>query len=253
MTEGAAPRQILVVLHQELSTPGRVGRLLRERGYHLDIRRPCIGEPLPTHLDAHDGVVIFGGPMSANDDLDFIKREIDFIGTVLKADKPYLGLCLGGQMMARHLGERVYQHHEGRAEMGYYPIAPTPAGDALCKTAFPRRVYQWHREGFDLPRGAQLLASGDDFEVQACQLGKAFAFQFHPEVTYAMICRWTVKAAERMGAPGTQPAHEHRAGWFEHDAPIARWVDDFLDHWLKGKAGTSLTKAPDQSLMMSAQ
>ncbi len=242
MTEGAVPRQILVVLHQELSTPGRVGRLLRERGCHLDIRRPCLGDPLPDQLDAHDGVVIFGGPMSANDETDFIRREIEFIGTVLKADKPYLGLCLGAQMMARQLGERVYQHPAGHAEMGYYPIRPTQHGDALCAAPFPRRVYQWHREGFDLPSDAQLLAQGDEFEVQACRLGKAFAFQFHPEVTYAMICRWTVKAAERMGAPGTQPAHHHREGWFEHDAPVARWLDLFLDRWIKGEAANSLTQ-----------
>ena len=243
MTEGAAPRQILVVLHQELSTPGRVGRLLRERGFHLDIRRPCIGEPLPNHLDAHDGVVIFGGPMSANDETDFIRREIDFIGTVLKADKPYLGLCLGAQMMARQLGERVYQHPHGHAEMGYYPLMPTPAGDALCDTAFPRRaVDRSPRDAIDR-RGAQMLARGDEFEVQACRLGKAFAFQFHPEVTYAMICRWTVKAAERMGAPGTQAAHEHREGWFQHDAPVGRWVDEFLTRWIAGEAENSLTQA----------
>ena len=66
---------VLIVLHQETSTPGRVGRLLMERGYPLDIRRPRYGDPLPDTLAGHAGAVIFGGPMSANDEEDFIRRE----------------------------------------------------------------------------------------------------------------------------------------------------------------------------------
>ena len=77
-------RPILMVLHQEHSTPGRVGRLLRERGYALDLRRPRFGDPLPPTLADHAGAVIFGGPMSANDDDDFIHREIDWVGVALR-------------------------------------------------------------------------------------------------------------------------------------------------------------------------
>ena len=95
---------ILIVLHQEHSTPGRVGRLLRERGYPLDIRRPRYGDPLPETLAGHAGAVIFGGPMSANDPDDFVKPEIDWIGGAAQGERPFLGLCLGAQMLAKHLG-----------------------------------------------------------------------------------------------------------------------------------------------------
>ncbi|MFX5710129.1 hypothetical protein ABTE34_21815, partial [Acinetobacter baumannii] len=61
------PDTMLLVLHQEQSTPGRVGRLLQERGYRLDIRRPRFGDPLPNSTRSFAGAVIFGGPMSAND------------------------------------------------------------------------------------------------------------------------------------------------------------------------------------------
>ncbi len=228
--------RVLVVLHQEHSTPGRVGRLLALRGYQLDMRRPALGDPLPSSLSDYAGVVIFGGPMSANDERDFIHREMDLIGVALKEDVPYLGLCLGAQLMARHLGCRVYPHHEGRAEIGYYPIRPTKAAHQLCQSPFPDTVYQWHREGFDLPRGARLLAEGDDFAVQGCALGKAFGFQFHPEVTYAMMCRWVVKAAERMSDLGARLPHQHLSDWHQHDAPVARWIDAFLGRWLQGAA-----------------
>ncbi|MGZ6254182.1 MAG: glutamine amidotransferase-related protein, partial [Candidatus Binataceae bacterium] len=112
--------KVLLVLHQEQSTPGRVGYALRQRGYELDIRRPRFGDPLPKTMAEHAGAVIFGGPQSANDPDDFIKAEIDFIGVPLKENKPYLGICLGAQMLARHLGERVATHPEGKAEIGYY-------------------------------------------------------------------------------------------------------------------------------------
>src|SRR5581483_5491783 len=150
-------RPVLIVLHQEHSTPGRVGQMLVNRGLPLDIRRPRFGDPLPETLSDHAAAVVFGGPQSANDPDEFVRREIDWLEVPLKEGKPFLGICLGAQMLARQLGARVYPHPEGYAEVGYYPIRPTAAGRAVC-ARWPDRVYQWHREGFDLPRGADLLA-----------------------------------------------------------------------------------------------
>src|SRR5436190_23839087 len=67
---------VLIILHQETSTPGRIGNALRALGHRLDIRRPRFGDALPQTLDAHAGAVIFGGPMSANDPDEYIRREI---------------------------------------------------------------------------------------------------------------------------------------------------------------------------------
>src|SRR5262245_12080624 len=158
-------RTILIVLHSETSTPGRIGLMLREKGYALDIRRPCLGDALPETLAEHGGAVIFGGPMSANDSDDFIKREIDWIGVPLTEKVPFLGVCLGAQMMAKHLGATVGFHPEEFVEIGYYSIAPTEAGAALGP--WPSHVYHWHREGFMLPHGAERLATGECFENQA--------------------------------------------------------------------------------------
>src|SRR5436190_10005565 len=65
---------VLIVLHQETSTPGRVGNALRTLGHRLDIRRPRFGDPLPKTLDGHVGAVIFGGSMSANEPDDFVRQ-----------------------------------------------------------------------------------------------------------------------------------------------------------------------------------
>src|SRR6266481_5329505 len=81
---------VLIVLHQETSTPGRVGNALRALGHGLDIRRPRFGDALPQTLEGHAGAVIFGGPMSANDSDDFVRREIDWIALPLREQRPLL-------------------------------------------------------------------------------------------------------------------------------------------------------------------
>src|ERR1051325_9547975 len=123
---------VLIVLHQEHSTPGRVGHALKSRGYPLDIRRPRFDDPLPETLADHAGAIVFGGPQSANDNEPFIRREIDWIGVPLEEKKPFLGICLGAQMLAHHRGTRVDVHPEGQVERGYYPIRATPPGLAVC-------------------------------------------------------------------------------------------------------------------------
>ena len=224
---------VLIILHQQQSSPGRIGHFLRAKGYGLDIRYPCLGDPLPTTMQHHAGAIIFGGPMSANDPDDYIKTEINWIGIPLRESKPYLGVCLGAQMLARHLGHKVSPHPEGRAEIGYYPITPTEAGTQFCATPMPTHVYQWHREGFELPQGAQLLAHGNHFPHQAfCYNDSALGIQFHPEVTLATMHRWCVHAAERMGGVGAQAPQEHFSGWYQHDKAIELWLSDFLDQWL---------------------
>src|SRR5262245_61737426 len=110
------PQPFLIVLHQETSTPGRIGYALRQRGYALDVRRPRLGDLLPETMTGHAGAIIFGGPMSANDTDDFIRREIDWLRVPLREQKPFLGICLGAQMLEQHLGSRVYRHNDGHAE-----------------------------------------------------------------------------------------------------------------------------------------
>lgn len=225
-------KPVLIILHQHLSNPGHVGNWFRAHGYPLDIRRPRYGEPLPDTLEHHTGAVIFGGPQSANDSDPYISRETDWISIPLKEKKPFFGICLGAQMMANQLGGSVGFHHEGCAEIGYYPLQPTEEGRALFN--WPEYVYQWHREGFTLPAGAQLLAGGGgSFENQAMQYGPAaFGVQFHPEITYALVNRWSTRASQRLILPGARPRHEHLSGHVGFGPEQRRWLGDFLSHWV---------------------
>ena len=97
-------KKALLILHQKRSKPGDIGNKLINRGYILDIRRPSQGDLLPENLEEHSLVIIFGGPMSVNDiEYDFIKYEMNWLNIVIKSGKPFLGICLGAQILAKYL------------------------------------------------------------------------------------------------------------------------------------------------------
>jgi GMP synthase (glutamine-hydrolysing) len=230
MADGG-PRDVLVVMHRRESNPGNVGHWLRANGYMLDIRCPRFGDPLPETLEHHAGAVVFGGPMSANDPDGYIKQEIDWLAVPLRESKPFLGICLGAQMLAKHLGSPVGFHPYGLVEAGYYPICPTETGRALL--SWPDHVYHWHCEGFGLPSGAERIATGDAFENQAIRYGAAYGVQFHPEITLAMIHRWTITGAHRLSHPGARHRREHIGAHDVHGAPVRDWLARFMEMWLK--------------------
>ena len=227
-------RRILAILHSDVSTTGRIGQMLAARGFGIDVRRPRYDDALPEHLDDHAGVIIFGGPMSVNDPDEYIGRETDFIGKALETKTPFLGVCLGAQMLAKHLGAPVGPHPQGEVEIGYYPLRALAAGETMGP--WPPYVYHWHREGFDLPAGAVRLAAGEIYENQAMVFNDhAYGIQFHPEVTRLTMHRWTTIGRSRFSLPNAQDRHEHLEGQLLHDAPVKEWLSRFLDHWLSPK------------------
>ena len=226
-------RKILITVHQPKSDPGCVGQILTKNGYELDIRCPSNHDQLPTTMDHHDGVVIFGGPMSANDSetLPFIRQELDWIPLALEADKPFLGICLGAQLLARVLGAKVSPHPDGMTEIGYFPIVPTP--EAYPVFEHPLYVYHWHREGFELPKDATKLAEGEIFVNQAFRYGKAaYGLQFHPEATGEIVKRWTTLGAEMLVLPGAQSREEQISKHALYGVAKDRWLEGFLELWL---------------------
>lgn len=231
MTATLDKKPVLLVLHQAHSTPGRVGTRLRALGHPLDIRRPCTGQTLPESLAEHAGAIVFGGPMSANDGEDFIRAELDWLSVPLEEGAPFLGVCLGAQLLARKLGARVGPHKDGHVEIGFYGLTATEAGRHLLE--WPDRVHHFHSEGFSLPAGATLLAEGETFENQAFAYGPAaFAVQFHVELTTAMVHRWTSRSATEVPRTGAQPAPLHFHGRALHDWKTSRFLDSFVELWL---------------------
>lgn len=226
-------RKILIVVHQPTSDPGNIRQTLSDRGYELDIRCPCNSDELPTTMDSHDAVVVFGGAMSANDSetLPFIRTELDWIPTALESNKPFLGICLGAQLLARSLGATVAPHPDGMVEIGYFPIVPTLAGSQYFDGLL--NIFHWHREGFELPRDAVLLATGDVFPNQAFRYGKnAYGLQFHPEMTQTMLEKWTTLGADMLALPGAQSRDEQMQNHALYGNTMKKWLERFITLWL---------------------
>ncbi|NJN04745.1 MAG: C26 family cysteine hydrolase domain-containing family [Leptolyngbyaceae cyanobacterium SL_1_1] len=171
--------------------------------------------------------------MSANDDqtLPFIQQELGLISQALTEQTPFLGICLGAQLLARTLGARVSPHPQGIREIGYYSITPAATADPYFHQ--PMRVYHWHKEGFELPAGATLLAQGETFANQAFRYGStAFGLQFHPEITADMIDTWTTNAADQLVLPGAQTREQHLELHAHHSQAVQSWLEQFLTQWL---------------------
>lgn len=230
---------VLCIVHQRHSYPGRLGRLFMERGFFLDVRCPQLGQALPETPDAYATTLMFGGPMSANDEhLPGIATELRWLERTLDCETPFIGVCLGAQILARVLGAEVSLHPEGHVEIGYSPLTPTQAGcdyfpdEISGPEPAPMQVFQWHKEGFEAPSGTVALAKGNAaFENQFFRYGKAaYGIQFHPEVTIQMLKRWTIGGAHMLDRPGAMPRDQQIAQHAVHDPALDDWSHKFVDH-----------------------
>ena len=227
-------KKVLYVLHQKTSVTGDIGHKFKERGFEADIIRPPLGDNLPDNLSTYSAIVVFGGPMSVNDDEDFIREEIKWMKTVIDSDIPYLGICLGAQILAKYLGCHVVKNKNDLAEIGFFEIEPV--GDGVKMFKDQNIFYQFHTEGFEIPNKCQLLARGEIFKNQAFKYENCYALQFHPEVNFIVHLRWIFlilkKKPKILFVKGSQNLFFQIYIRFKHNKSISLWLDSFLDNYL---------------------
>ncbi len=227
--------KVVCVVHGHWSNTGRIGDNIRRLGFNEV--RCCVkeGDALPQVPEELSGAVVFGGPMSANDDdkLDFIAAELRWIEKILKSGTPFIGVCLGAQMLARCLGKTVQPHDEDWHEIGFTELVATDAGRELMGDT--RYFYQWHSEGFDLPDGCTLLATSANgyFPNQLFVTDeRVYGIQFHPECTLDIIKTWHGAAPHRLKERGAQQPEEQISAAMKYDHLVDRWVRKFMENWL---------------------
>jgi len=189
---------VLVFQHDPYDGPGYLGEALEKRGASLTIVRLYAGEAIPD-LSASDLLLVMGGEMNVyqEDKHPWLIAETAAIRQTVDAEIPVLGVCLGGQLLAKALGAQV--HLGAATEIGLVPITLTPQGktDPLFEGLDKLAAVEWHDDTFDIPNGAIRLASSEGCAHQAFRFGKsAYGLQFHPEVSPAMLAEWIKVASE---------------------------------------------------------
>jgi GMP synthase-like glutamine amidotransferase len=222
----------LVVEHDPLSTPERVGAHLEKRGATLvpfvvveDIRDPAVTATFPD--DHYDLVVLMGSPWSVYEDRvqGWLVPELDFIRSRISAGVPMLGICFGAQAMSAALGGSV--NHAARAEYGW-----TEVGSATEHMA-NGPWFQFHHDEFTVPEGAVELARNGS-GVQSFRTGRGLAVQFHPEMSGDLLASWCREegGAQELIAAGRDPyelIEESRYREVESQPGLERMLDWFLD------------------------
>lgn len=186
--------RLLVFQHVAVEPLGTLDALIRARGHRIrfhNFERDPSAQPT---VDRYRGLIVLGGPMNVEDQhrRPHLKTELLAIERALEQGKPVLGICLGAQLLAHVLGAPVRRHEQ--PEIGWYDIQMSAAGrrDPVLAAAGERLpVFQWHAYTYDLPSGAEHLASSATCEQQAFRFGEtAYGFQFHLEADRAVIERW---------------------------------------------------------------
>ncbi len=198
--------RLLVLQHISCEHPGVFTEVMRERGVEPVAVELDAGEALPDWRE-FDGVIAMGGPMGATDDADhpWLALEKQLVRESVDDGRPFLGVCLGVQLLAAALGARVYSSE--RAEVGLLPVELTAEGRAdpvFAGLDGPLVSLQWHGDTYELPDGAVHLARSPQVEQQAFRAGdRAYGVQFHLEVTPEMAREWAEVPAYRQSLANT--------------------------------------------------
>lgn len=186
---------ILVLQHERVEHPGIFRRFLDEDGHSWDTVELDAGDALPD-LDEYDALWVLGGPMDVwqEDAHPWLKEEKAFIrDAVVDRGMPYLGLCLGHQLLAEALGGTVGPSET--PEIGVKDVQLTEAGaSGVLFDGVPEKFdcLQWHSaEIKSLPEGIQVLATSPACPVQAMKWQtRAFGLQFHVEIESDTVRDW---------------------------------------------------------------
>jgi len=187
----------LVVQHEQPTPGGYVSQWLDERDAEQDVYRIDVEE---REVDPREyGMIVsLGSEFAAFDDsIPWLEREKQLLVKAADADVPVLGICFGGQLLARVLGGRSYRGQI--AEIGWLPVR------SKDETLVPNGPwFQWHFDTFTAPPGARLVADSP-VGPQAYTIGPSLGLQFHPEVTPEIMDAWVLAYRHELDQEGVDP------------------------------------------------
>lgn len=196
MTSGQA-LSALVVQHEQPTPGGYVNQWLVDRGADEDVYRIDI-EDREVNAADYDLIVSLGSEFAAFDDsIPWLDREKRLLLDASDRDVPVLGICFGGQLLARVLGGSSFKGEQ--SEIGWLPVRST---DHKLVPEGP--WFQWHFDTFTPPPGARLIADSA-VGPQAYLVGRSLGLQFHPEVTPQIMDAWVNAYRHELDEEGVDP------------------------------------------------
>ena len=197
MIQTRPPLRALILQKEDPTPPGHVTEWLASHDAEAETFRIDL-EDRDVDPTGYDLVVSLGSEFAAFDDTKpFVRREERLMRRAVERDVPVLGLCFGGQMLARVLGSENYRSDE--AEIGWLPVRTS---DAELVSEGP--WFQWHFDVFTAPPGARVVAE-TDVGVQAFVAGRSLGLQFHPEVTDEIMDEWVRTYRHELDEEGVDP------------------------------------------------
>jgi len=184
----------LIIEHERPTPAGYIRDWFAERGAEIDELKIDIEDREVDPRD-YDVLVPLGSehPPYA-DHIPWIPRELELLRRAHEADVSVLGICFGGQLLARALGSRCYR--AAASEIGWLPVR---SSDPALVPEGP--WFQWHFDTFEPPPGADVVADSD-VGPQAFVAGRSLGVQFHPEVTTEIMEDWVRVYRHELDADG---------------------------------------------------
>ena len=183
--------KFLILQHINIEHPGIFLKFMREDNIKMDTIELDENEKIP-NLDPYDAMIVMGGPMDTwqEETFPWLKIEKEAINKFVSVNrKPYLGLCLGAQLLSEAIGGKVRKMKT--PEIGVLKVSLKDNKSLFKGLNKELKVLQWHSyEAYDLPSNANILASSSECNVQAFSFDNAFGLQFHVEQTDETVPQW---------------------------------------------------------------
>ena len=230
---------VLIIRHTVTEGAGYFSEFLDRHSIPWQLIRIDTGDVLPNILNGYSGLCLMGGPMSVNNDLPWIPKELALIRQAVSEDIPVIGHCLGGQLLSKAMGGVVTQNPVKEIGWGQVRITDANAAEGwISNSDKPINVFHWHGETFSIPPlGVRILESAYCANQAFILNNRHLGLQCHIEMTPEMVQTWCQSGEEEITAslsPAVQTAAIMQTDLHTQTQQLHGIADKMYSRWIQG-------------------